>query len=54
MTNCCRKCMKKFCEKRDMIEDCPDCVSEVYLEIQRLNKIIEEEERCWILNQSKM
>ena len=29
MTNCCRKCAKKFCEKRDEIEDCKDCVSYV-------------------------
>ena len=53
MTNCCRKCSKIFCEKRDTIEDCPECISFLYLELQRLDKIIEEEERCWILNQSK-
>lgn len=27
MTNCCRKCSKVFCEYRDEIEDCKDCVS---------------------------
>ena len=39
MTNCCRKCMKIFCENRDNIEDCPDCVSEVYLMLQKLMKL---------------
>lgn len=36
MTNCCRKCMKKFCIKRDTIENCKDCVSEVYNEILKI------------------
>lgn len=39
MTNCCKKCMKKFCKNRDMKENCKDCVSEVYLEILKLNKM---------------
>lgn len=43
MTNCCRKCMKKFCKDRDAIEDCPNCISEVYLHILELNKKLEED-----------
>ena len=44
-TKCCRKCIKRFCINRDTIEDCPNCISEVYYELMKINKIIEEEER---------
>lgn len=44
MTKCCRICMKKFCKKRNTVENCKDCVSEVYLELIKINKIIEEVE----------
>lgn len=36
MTNCCRKCMKKFCTNRNTVEDCKDCISEVYKEILKI------------------
>ena len=38
LTNCCRKCSKKFCENRGLIEDCKDCMSYVYLSLQELDK----------------
>lgn len=38
LTNCCRKCSKKFCEKRGLIEDCKDCVSYVWLSFQDSDK----------------
>lgn len=38
MTNCCKKCMKKFCEERDRIENCKNCISEVYNLLLKLNK----------------
>jgi hypothetical protein len=43
MTNCCRKCAKKFCENRNQIEDCKDYVSFVWLAIQEINEKIREE-----------
>lgn len=42
MSNCCRKCLKIFCEKRDKIENCPNCISEVYQQLLKLNKKMEE------------
>jgi hypothetical protein len=45
MTNCCRKCSKKFCEKRDTVEDCKDCVSFVLLAFREIDKKLEWEER---------
>lgn len=41
MTNCCRKCAKLMCENRNKIENCKDCVSFLWLELKRLNKIME-------------
>lgn len=43
MTNCCRKCSKIFCENRDKIEDCKDCISFVWLTLQQLDKKLKEE-----------
>lgn len=43
MTNCCRKCMKMMCKGRNKIEDCKNCVSELYLHIKELNKLLEED-----------
>ena len=43
MTNCCRKCAKLMCENRNKIEGCKDCVSFLWLELQKLDKIMEEE-----------
>jgi len=37
-TNCCRKCSKKFCENRNEIEDCKDCVSYVWLALQEIDE----------------
>ena len=42
MTNCCRKCSKIFCEKRNEIEDCKDCVSFVLQEFRKLNNKVEK------------
>ena len=39
---CCKKCIK-FCEKRDTIENCKDCVSEVYHLMKKIDKKIKEE-----------
>ena len=50
MSNCCNKCMKKFCENRDKIENCKNCISEVYFQILQLNEIIAEDERKDICN----
>lgn len=38
MTECCRKCLKMLCKKRDTVEDCPDCISEVYWHLQQIDK----------------
>lgn len=43
MTNCCRKCMKKFCKDRNTIENCKDCISELYNELIKIDKKITEE-----------
>lgn len=43
MTNCCRKCMKKFCKDRNTIENCEDCISELYNELIKIDKKIMEE-----------
>ena len=43
MTNCCRKCVKKFCEKRNTIEDCSDCISFVWLALKEIDKKLERE-----------
>lgn len=42
MIECCRKCLKIFCEKRNTIENCKECISEVYYQIKQLNKQVEE------------
>lgn len=42
MTDCCRKCSKKFCENRNQIEGCKDCVSFVWLAMQEIDKKLEE------------
>ena len=38
LTNCCRKCSKKFCENRGLIEGCNDCISYLYLSLQEIDK----------------
>lgn len=43
MTKCCKKCLKIFCEKRDTIEDCKDCISEVYYMMQQIDKKLKED-----------
>lgn len=42
MTDCCRKCMKKFCNNRGTIENCKDCISEVYLAMIEIDKKLED------------
>lgn len=42
MTECCRKCSKIFCEKRDTLEGCKDCISYVLLEFRKINEKIGE------------
>ena len=42
MTNCCRKCAKLTCKDRDKIEDCKDCVSYVWLAMQKIDKKMED------------
>lgn len=42
MTKCCRICMKLLCEQRGTIENCVDCVSEVYLALQKIDKKLNE------------
>ena len=42
MTKCCTICMKKFCEIRDTIENCKNCISEVYLQFMQIDKKLEE------------
>lgn len=37
-TKCCRKCAKLFCEKRNQIEDCKECVSYLWLALQEIDK----------------
>lgn len=43
MTNCCRKCLKVFCDKRNEIENCKNCISEVYYMLKQLNEQIKED-----------
>lgn len=43
MTNCCRKCVKVFCKYRDAIEDCKECISEVFLSLMEIDKKLKEE-----------
>lgn len=43
MTNCCRKCAKLMCSKRNEIEDCKDCVSYVWLALQEIDKKLDKE-----------
>lgn len=46
MTNCCRKCSKIFCYNRDKTENCKDCISYVYIAIQKIdNKIKDQKEK---------
>ena len=42
MTNCCRKCSKKFCANRNEIENCKDCVSYLWLALQEIDKNLKE------------
>lgn len=46
MTKCCQICSKIFCEKRNTIENCKDCISFVWLAMQEIDKKakIKEEE----------
>lgn len=44
MTNCCRKCAKLMCENRGSIEDCKDCVSYVWLAMQKIDEKLKERE----------
>lgn len=43
MTHSCRICIKIFCPKRGEIEDCEECVSEVYAHLLELDRKLEEE-----------
>lgn len=43
MTNCCRKCAKIFCENRDKIEDCKNCISYVWLAMQKIDKKLDNQ-----------
>lgn len=45
MTDCCRKCAKKFCEKRNQIEDCSECISYVWLAMQEIDKKLNIQEK---------
>lgn len=38
MTKSCRKCSKVFCENRNTIEDCPDCVSFVTIALREIDE----------------
>lgn len=38
MTNCCQKCSKILCEKRNEIENCKDCISFVLKAMQEIDK----------------
>lgn len=38
MIDCCKKCLKIFCEKRNEIEECSNCISEVYWYFQKIDK----------------
>lgn len=42
MTNCCRKCSKLLCQKRNQIENCKECVSYVLLAMREIDKKIKE------------
>ena len=42
MTRCCRICSKLLCENYGQIEDCPDCVSYVWLAMQEIDKKLKE------------
>lgn len=42
MTNCCRKCAKLMCNKRNEIENCSECVSYVWLALQEIDKKLKE------------
>lgn len=53
MIHSCRICSKIFCEKRNTVENCKECISFLYCDLKKLNKIIEEEKECSILNQLK-
>ena len=44
MTNCCRICSKIFCEQRDKIENCKNCVSYVWLALQKIDKKLKLQE----------
>ena len=37
-TSCCRKCSKIFCEQRNKIEDCKNCISFVLLALKEIDK----------------
>ena len=37
-TNCCRKCCKIFCENRNEIEDCQQCISYVLQSFREIDK----------------
>lgn len=52
MTNCCRKCSKKFCEQRDEIEDCENCVSYVWLAMQEIDKKLPKEDQIVKIQES--
>lgn len=43
MTRCCRICSKLLCENYGQIEDCPDCVSYVWLAMQEIDKKLKED-----------
>lgn len=43
MTRCCRICSKLLCENYGQIEDCPDCVSYVWLIMQEIDKKLKED-----------
>lgn len=38
MTYCCRICRKLLCERRGEVDDCPECVSAVYLALKEIDK----------------
>lgn len=48
MTRCCRICSKLLCENYGQIEDCPNCVSYVWLAMQEIDKKLKEDYNDWI------
>ena len=48
MTRCCRICSKLMCEKYGEIENCPDCVSYVWLAMKEIDEKLKENYNDWI------